>query len=281
MGTAVRQPPHHNNLTCVKHYGCDRPECRDRHRAYQRDRHHSRIAGTWQPLIDAEPVRLHLLTLYAADFTPRRVSELAGLPFETVIGFTRAHGYSRHPRGRKRRCTPEVAAKILAVTPDTAKPGIVDATGTARRIRALVAAGWPMKHLGPRIGISERTAGALIGQARVYGRTADAVAKVYEQLAGEKPEKHGISPKSASRARIHAARRRWPTVTYWSGRLDVIDDPDFVPDYKVTRLEIVAEEADWLMTTAGLNREQAAERLGVSRSYVDKALAKNDVQAAA
>ncbi|MFI2349742.1 hypothetical protein ACH492_22345 [Streptomyces sp. NPDC019443] len=280
MATATRTAPHHDKLTCVKHYGCLRPECRDRYKAYQRDRYHSRTAGTWQPLIDAEPVRLHLLALYAVDFTPVRVSELSGLPFETVIGFTRAYGNTGYRKARKRRCTPEVAAKILAITPDTAMPGVVDATGTSRRIQALVAAGWPMKYLGPRFGCSERTAGSLIGQDRVYGRTAQAVADVYEQLAGEKPQKHGISPRSASRARIHAARRRWATVAYWAGRPDAIDDPHFTPDYGITRAEIVAEEAHWLITTAGLTRTAVAERLGIARCYVDRALAEHPQLAA-
>lgn len=272
MTTAVREAPHHDKLTCVKHYGCRRPECVDRFRAYQRERYHGRTAGTWAPLVDAEPVRQHLLALYAADFTPARISELTGLSFQTVVGFVRMHGYNGQRRARKRRCTREVAAKILAITPDTAKPGHVDATGTVRRLQALVAAGWPMGHLGPRISVSCRTVRALIRQERCYGSTADAVIRVFDALKGEDPAKYGIDRRTITRSRNYAKKRRWATVQYWSDRMDVIDDPHFQPLYGITKRQIVAQDAHWLMTEGRLDRETAAARLGVSKSYIDHAL---------
>lgn len=271
MTTAVREAPHHNKLTCVKHYGCRRPECVERFRAYQRERYHSRTAGTWEPFVDAEPVRQHILKLQAADFTPVRISELTGLPFQTVVGFIRTHGYNGQRRGRKRRCTPEVAAKIFAITPDTAKPGHVDATGSVRRLQALVAAGWPMEHLGPRISSSCKTVRALIRQDRCYGRTAEAVIRVFDELKDQDPEKHGVDRRSATRSRSYAKSRKWATVAYWADRMDVIDDPHFEPLYRVTRREIVAQDANWVMRTAGLNKAATAARLGVDKSYLDHA----------
>lgn len=271
MTAAVREAPHHNKLTCVKHYDCRRPECMERFRAYQRERHHRRKAGTWEPLVDAEPVRQHLLTLYAADFTPVRVSELTGLPFQTVVGFIRMHGYNGQRRARKRRCTREVAAKILAITPDTAKPGHVDAAGTVRRLQALVAAGWPMERLGPRISISCNTVRALIRQDRCFGRTADAVIRVYDELKNENPADHGIGQRAITQSRNYAKKRRWPTVQYWTDRMDVIDDPHFEPMYGVTRREIIAQDANLIMRTTGLDKSATAARLGVSKSYVEHA----------
>jgi hypothetical protein len=258
-------------LTCVKHYGCRLPECVERHRAYQRNRYHSRTAGSWQPLVDAEPVRQHILDLQAAGLTTLRISELSGLTFETVVGFVRAYGRTRYRKARKRRCTPEVAAKILAIQPETATPGRVDATGTVRRLQALVACGWPMYHLGPRINISCRTVRAIVRQERVYGRTADAVARLYDELQDAKPEKHGIDRTSAVRARSYAKARQWAPVSYWATRMDVIDDPDFQPLYGVTRREIVAQDAHELIRYSGLDRQAAADRLGVSKAYVEHA----------
>jgi len=269
--TADRQPPHHDKLTCVKHYDCKRPECLDRYRAYQRERYHGRVAGTWQPLVDAEPVRQHILALQAADFTIVRISELAGLPFETVVGFVRAYGISGYRKARKRRCTSEVAAKILAITPETARPGVVDATGTIRRIQALVAVGWPMEYLGPRVDLSARTTRALLHQTRVYGRTADAVARLFGDLKDAKPEKHGVERRIANRARAHGKRRNWAPPSYWVDRMDVIDDPHFEPMYGITRREIVAHDAGELMRVSGLDKVAAAERLGVSKSYIEHA----------
>lgn len=271
MTTAVREAPHHNKLTCVKHYDCRLPDCVERYRAYQRERYHGRTAGTWQPLVDAEPVRQHILKLQAADFTPVRIGELADLPFETVVGFLRAYGCNGYRKARKRRCTAEVAAKILAITPDTAKPGIVDATGTIRRLQALVAAGWPMQDLGPRISLSCRTVRALIRQQRVYGRTADAVAELFDELKNERPERHGVSLNSANRARTYGKRHNWATVKYWADRMDDIDDPHFEPMYGITRRELVAKDANELIRFSGLDRETAAARLGISKAYIDHA----------
>jgi hypothetical protein len=276
--TAVREAPHHNKLTCIKHYGCRRPECVERYRTYQRERYHGRTTGTWQPLVDAEPVRQHILKLQATNFTAVRISELADLPFETVVGFLRAYGNAGYRKSRKRRCTPEVAAKILAVTPDAGKPGVVDATGTIRRLRALVAAGFPMQHLGPRISLSCRTVRALIRQERVYGRTAEAVDRLFEELKNENPAKHGIDRRSISRARSYAKDRKWATVKYWADRMDVIDDPHFEPMYGVTRGATLAADARELFGY-GVPVEQAAERLGVTRNHLQQELLRHPAPA--
>lgn len=282
MTTAIRrEAPHHNTLTCVKDYNCWLPACRDRYKDYQRTRYHGIADGTWEPLVDAAPVRQHLASLYSAGFSPYRIGELAGLPYETVIGFTQVHGFSGKRRSRKRRCNPETAAKILAIQPGEHLPGKTDATGTQRRIQALVAAGWPLSHLGPRFGLSERTTGALLTQDRVYGRTAGAVIRVYNELADQKPEKHGVTRRSITRSKARAQRNRWATIAYWSTRADAIDDPHFTPDFKVTQAEILAEETRWLIETAGLTRTEAAERLGKHRSYIDRVLGQTDLKAAA
>lgn len=280
MATIIRDAPHHNTLTCVKDYGCLLPGCRDRYKAYQRNRYHARVAGTWQPLVDAEPIRQHILTLHAAGITDVRISELANLPFATVAGFTRIHGTTNNRRARKRRCTTEVAAKVLAITTDEATPTCVDATGTRRRIQALVAAGWPMVHLAPHFGLAVRTVIALINQERIYARNAKVVAEAYLRLTAMRPDRNGVSRRSVTRARNLAANRRWANKTYWADRMDVIDDPHFTPEYGLTRAELLAEEARWLIETGGLTRTQAAERLHKDRSYIDRVLGA-DYEAAA
>ncbi|MEU9611827.1 hypothetical protein AB0D56_09780 [Streptomyces sp. NPDC048209] len=280
MTTAVRkEAPHHNNLTCIKDYNCRLPECQERHRAYRRACYQSKVAGTWQPLVDAEPVRQHLMELYAAGFSTRRVAALAGVPFETVSGFTRALTHSTRRRARKRRCTREVKAKLLAISVDRGLPGKVNALGTQRRIQALVAAGWPMSHLGLRFGLTDRSAAGILRQSQIYGRTATTVIKVYDDLASKRPERNGVSRKSAKRARLLASKRRWATVTYWADRLDVIDDPHFTPEYKIPQAQLLADEARWLITTAGLTRDEAAEHLRKNRTYIDQVLAEPEVTA--
>jgi hypothetical protein len=55
--------------------------------------------------------------------------------------------------------------------------------------------------------------------------------------------------------------------------MDVIDDPDFEPLYGISRREIVAHDAGEVMRWCGLDRAAAAERLGVSKAYIDHAFA--------
>ena len=268
MTTAVREAPHHNSITCVKVHGCQRVECRERLNAYYRTWRSSRKNPV---LIDAEPVRRHLELLAAANVGPTRVATLTGLALETVAGFVRPYSSGTRRYGRKRKVHPDVAAKILALDPETTTPGIVDATGSIRRIQALCAAGWPMLHLAGRLGINERTVRMLPRQSRMTARLAAQIAAMYEELRQQKPRAHGVSATSIKRARNRAKANRWPTIAYWADRMDAIDDPHFEPMYGITRRLIVAQDANEVMRISGLNKTAAAERLGVSTDYIEHA----------
>lgn len=272
MTTAVREAPHHRNLTCYTDYHCRRPECVERRRQWQRDLRRRNREG--QPaLVDARPVRDHLLALQAAGISVYAVARTAGIDEWTLRNFLPAPS-SKRPR--KHRVTPAIKQKILAVTADRAELGYVDGTGTRRRILALVADGWPMRRLADHMGLNPAYVGDLVRRTEkghpIRSATAAKVAQAYENLRTRRPARHGVKAHQIRRMRRLAAERKWPTVGYWATRMDAIDDPDFEPLYRVTRLELVAQDAHWLMRTSGLNREQAAARLGVHKSYVDQAM---------
>jgi hypothetical protein len=270
--TATRTPPHHDTLTCYTDYRCRRPECVDRYNAWGRDRGRAITDGSWQPLLNAEPIRQHLLALHAAGITIHRVAVITGLTYRAIRNFTQ-HDYG-NAAPRKRRVTREVAAKILAVNAIDHTPGNVDCTGSRRRIQALMAIGWPLVYIAERAGVHPSNRSTIVSRPTIRATTARKIADAYDEMRHQKPARHGIRPTSIKRAKQQGGASRWPTPSYWD-QCGAIDDPRFTPDYKVTRLEIVAEEADWLITTAGLTRTQAAERLEVSRCYVDKALARH------
>ena len=167
--------------------------------------------------------------------------------------------------------------KILAVTAARAALGYVDGTGTRRRIQALVADGWPMRRLADHMGISPTYVGDLVRRTEkdhpIRSATAVKVAQAYENLRTRRPARHGIGAGRIRHMRRLAAERKWPTVGYWATRMDVIDDPHFQPDYGISRREIVAQDAGEVMRLCGLDREAAAQRLGVSKSYIEHALA--------
>lgn len=261
MTTAVREAPHHRNTVCVLLYRCQLPECRARFN----ERRRQIKAGIRQPdrvLIDATPVREHITELRDAGMTLTGIARFAGVAHSTVCSFINGRPHDR--RGRQRVTTPEVAAKILAVQPLTA-------IGALRRIQALAAAGWTGRRIAARADVSASWLFALRPESPILIRVAEKLATAYEELRHLKPEENGVLPGHAENARRQAKGNRWPDATYWDEHAADLEDPHFEPMYGVTRRLIVAQDANWIMRTAGLDRAATAARLGVDKSYVDHA----------
>jgi transcriptional regulator with XRE-family HTH domain len=272
--------PPHGTISRRKHHGCKCCDCCEAVRAYTANRHRAQADGTWQAYVDAEPVRQHLLRLQASNVPIREVVRLTGLPHRTIAGFLYPTGAGR---GRKRSARPETARKILAVTNGIAVPTTVDAIGTRRRFQALIAAGWTQSQIAKRVGLTPPHLSSIVNEhvITIYGRTALAVADAYEVLRRQRPEKQGVSAAGATRSRRSAAEHRWPPARYWDRFPGAIDDPHFTPEYGMTKADLLAEEAGFLVTVAGLSRAQAAARLGKDKTYVDRVLGQRSIAAAA
>lgn len=268
MTTVARQAPHHRTLTCYTDYKCRRPECVDRYNAWGRQRGRAITAGTWQPLRDAEPIRQHLLALHAAGITIHRVAKLTGMPYRSIRSFTQ-HDYG-NTAPRRRRVTHEVAEKILAINLEEHTPGHVNPIGSQRRIQALAAIGWPSIYVARAAGIHPSNRTTIFSRPTMRASTAQRIAAAYDELRHKKPERNGIRPVSVKRAKMQAADRRWPPPKYWD-EVGAIDDEYFTPEYGVTKREIVAQNANEVMRFSGLDRQAAADRLGVSKAYIDHA----------
>lgn len=258
MTTAARSAPSHENSTCVKWHNCRRPECRDRYNARRRAMRAGIIAP--RPLVDAEPVRQHILELQDAGLALTRIARFAGLPHTTIVNFVRSQ--ASRGRGRKQQTTPQTAAKILAVRPFTT-------VGTIRRIQALIAVGWPARRIAARAGVSARWLVELRDTTVVNIVTSTKIAAAYKELQHLKPEKNGVHAGHAKRARARAAANRWPPPKYWADRMDAIDDPHFTPLHGVTRGELLAADGRELLAL-GVRIDQAAARLGVTRNHLQQ-----------
>lgn len=269
MTAPTRPLPPHGTLSRHKHYKCKCQACRENYRAYQRSRYRRKGYGTWQPFVDAEPVRQHLIALRDAGISYHQVAEIAGLHAPTVGNFLYPHA-GQAPKDRAR---PETAAKILAVKTTDATPFRVDATGTRRRLQALAANGWPMKSLGSHIGVNPATVARLLNQRRVYSATAIAVADCYRKLHGQRPEDHGVPAGIALKARNHASREGWPGPGYWDD--EDFDNPGFQPATgDVPRYVAIGENALELVDQQGYSRADAADRLGVTRDYLNASISR-------
>ncbi|MEU8829412.1 hypothetical protein [Streptomyces sp900116325] len=267
MTTAIRrEAPHHNTLTCYTDFNCRLPECVARYTDWDRNRRTRQAEGTWNNLVDATPVREHIRRLMDAGVLPSRIAKASGIPLQSIRDLV-GDGW----RGFRYRTSPATAAKILAVTEADATPLHVDPTGTHRRLQALVAAGWPLTHIDRRLGYKRERMRKILNEKVILGSTEQLIAATYEELRALKPERHGVPKCYAHQARRRAAAKRWAPPSYWDKYPDAIDDQHFEPMYGVSRREIVAQDAHWIMRTTGLDKSATAARLGVDKSYIDHA----------
>lgn len=251
---------------------CRCVECKTAAAVYARAltrRHAAEAWGQPTPYVDAEPVRAHLRALSAQGMGWKRVAKAAGIATGTVYPILYGKGGAdprehRPPRKRVRR---DVAERLLAVKCDIADGALIDATGTVRRLQALVMLGYSVKRIGQMIGKSCANTHTLMRSAHVRAGTARAVAELYEQL-WDSPAPYS---QSSARARNYAAKRKWLPPLAWDE--DNIDDPTFTPS-NITRTGIDeramhVDDAIELIANGELNIDMIAARVG---SHPDRLL---------
>lgn len=204
--------------------------------------------------VDAGPARRRLLQLNQT---------MGWNDISKATGISACH--CRHiAKGRITEVNRGTQDKILAAQRGITGGIYIDATGSRRRVQALQAIGHSLRAIAEASdAVESRIQPVSAGQERVRRMHADKIANGYRKLAG--------TPGTSARSRTRAAAMGWPGPDYWDP--DTIDNPEFQPAIKVTakRSEIVAEDATWLLDN-GLDLAQAAQRLGVSRFYVDRSL---------
>lgn len=204
--------------------------CAASNRAYEKDRNRQQAYGRWNGLVDAEPARRHVRALMAAGMGLKSITEAgisAGTLTKLLYGHPNADGTRRPPA---RRIRPETAEKILAVQLQIASGAQVDATGTVRRVCALVALGWSQSKIAARLGITRVNFWlATEPPVTVTARTARAVAVLYDDLSMTLPPTSTHRDRiAASRAKHYAAARHWlPPLALDDDRLD---DPAYEPE---------------------------------------------------
>lgn len=166
--------------------------------------------------------------------------------------------------------------RVLAVRPligsirvGTRVPGL----GTIRRLRALAADGWPAAELARRCGKHTQFIVCLQNSpetAEVRMWVADYVGALYAQVQGCKPEAEGVPFHIAERTRVRAAAKRWTGSAWWDD--DDLDNPDYGPAVTKTPRYIALAEDCAELERQGHTREQIAERLGVTRDGLQRAL---------
>jgi hypothetical protein len=203
---------------------------RQRHRDYCRGRARRIAYGRWQPWADAAPVREHLRVLRAGGASGQTIARAAGVSPTTVH---RALGTSsRGKNGAAERVRAAAAERMLAVTSVMVTEAAPrrDATGTRRRLRALIAIGHPEVSLARRASLSPlAVAGIVRGHtATVTPATYAAVSGLYRQLWDQPPAERTPAERHAAEvARRRAEAHGWPAPMGLDDNR--IDDPAYRP----------------------------------------------------
>lgn len=253
--------------------------CRDAAAAAERHRSRMKAYGRWEPYVDAEPARAHVRHLSEQGMGWQRVARAAGLTQSTIWKLV----YGPAPRGPSKRIRRQTADKILAVTLDLADAAIVDATGTRRRLQALVAIGWSQTRLAAQLGWNVGNINSLIlGRdcPRVQHDTEVRVRALYDRLwnvtpvAANRFEKTGIT-----RAKSVATGHGWVPPMAWDD--DTIDDPAAQPHtgerspapHRGRPSKDVADDVQWLLDLdPWATRRQISDRLGMTVRAIEFAL---------
>lgn len=235
----------HGSRTTYVVHRCRCAECTAANRVAARARSKAKAFGRYDKFVDGDQVRAHLRTLMAQGMGWKRIARAAGVACSTVYAILYgkhlddpSHPEHRPPRKQVQR---DVAERLLAVELGLAGGVRVDATGTNRRLQALVAIGWPCSELARRLGI--RPNNFRPEQDRVNKSTADAVLALYDEL-WDQPRSGGF----AERARRMARRRGWAPPMAWDD--DLIDDPEARPEdcKRVSESRaITADDLRWLV----------------------------------
>ncbi|MFF3324927.1 hypothetical protein [Streptomyces sp. NPDC002889] len=160
--------------------------------------------------VDRAVVVAHINRLIASGWSQTAIYTTAGVARRTLWSWL---------NGTVEGVQHSAAARVLALRPVSRTPDLVPAIGTARRLQALAAMGWPVTRSGIEAGISDTHARNLARGRRqqVTKEVAQKVDVYYRQRC--------MRPGPSACAKTVALRNGWVTAVAW----DDIDDPNDIP----------------------------------------------------
>lgn len=259
--------PAHGTYSRYGRHGCRCNACREAGRTYRRLLGYDRVNGIARR-IDPTPTRTHAELLIARGWTQAQISVAAGLNSAQV---------SEVLAGKYATVRRRTADAILSVPLDATPPiprRIVDATGTRRRLQALMVLGHTLPDIAHRAGVGASTLQQIARGKWVQIRATNAakVTRVYRELSlvSAPPSLH------AEKARNDAMANGWHGPMAW----DNIDDPACVPDRDApTAPQHVNADAVAVLVGKGLDDAEIGRRLGLSPRTVQRARTAHNIPA--
>ena len=201
---------------------------------YAKVRRHLHAVGQFDSImVPVGPARERIAALRAAGVGLPRISQLTGIPAQTLFRLTDQRW--NHTHRHVEAAVLELEAPTQRVDPLLADGAHVSVIPTQRRIRALAVCGYGQDHLLAHLGMNTGTcalnkvySGLL---PHVTAKRHRAVAAMFDELVW--------TPGPSTRATKDATRKGWWGPWAW----DDIEDPDCVPDAVRTRMERRRSEA--------------------------------------
>ncbi|MFE3452428.1 hypothetical protein ACFXJ8_26240 [Nonomuraea sp. NPDC059194] len=218
---ARRIPPHGTENRYTNH-GCRCPECKSASAEGRAERKRRAAYAEWNgrpALVDAEPVRQHIISLQQSGLSVAHIVNMSGVGYSVVRNIL----YGTHDQPPARRVFWDNAQAVLKVRADVdSMPGSarVDGAGTRRRIQALMTLGWTSQNIADLVGYTRVYVTALASRDRVTASAAKRIREAYGQLSMNVP---ADTPR-ARKAKAFAAGRGWLPPAAWDD--DLIDLPD-------------------------------------------------------
>jgi hypothetical protein len=207
---------------------CRCPACSGANTIAERDRRRAHVYGRARGNVPADEARDHLRSLTAAGIGVKQAALLSGVAYSTLARLLWGDaGRGKPPNQHVRAST---AARILAIEASAANladGGRVDATGTRRRLQALITIGWTRASLARQLHRSTASVRRTLTSASVTVATAEAVRDLYDQLWNTAPDESTPARHNASEAaRIYAGQHGWLPPMAWD---DIDTDPEPAP----------------------------------------------------
>ncbi|MFP7833104.1 hypothetical protein [Marisediminicola sp. LYQ134] len=176
-------------------------------------------------MVNAAPIREHVLTLTRSGLGYRRIADLAGISLHPL----RALIWGKNPAragDTQRTVRRDTAEKILAIQPDAshlADGALVPAQGTHRRVQALVARGWSMARIAAAADMHPGNLSRVMAYPTLRAATHRTFVGVYELLWNAEPPRSTPAELGAYRRSLrHASTNGWVPPLAWD---DIDNDP--------------------------------------------------------
>jgi hypothetical protein len=268
-------PPEHKHdgsATCYIQHQCRCIPCRDNHSAMERSRKKAKAYGRWDTgLVDAEPVREHMMLLAEFGLGYKRVAAIAG------IGTTAARTliWGRQDPGPRngelqKRVKRETAAAILAVKPavvNLADGARMPSRGAQRRLQALMVRGWSQSKLAARVDVSPQNFQKLLQQEWITAGRHRVIAALYEEIWDQEPPRAEWRDKIAfSRSVNYAKARRWLPPLAWDDIDNDVEPPlAEVEEGDVDEVVILLAMGGEHIRLSSLERREVVRRLNAAK----------------